>query len=178
MIVNKGLLPDRQMEIAYQRPGDEEAMALRLHPLGLVQRGPVTYLVATAFTYTDVRLYAVHRITGASVQAEPAHRPDGFSLDDYIAQGALQFGDGRTIRLVARVSPWLADILTETPLTEDQQLEPVGEVLRLTATITDSWQLRWWILSQGQGITVLEPEELRKYIIRELKNGLKGYGSE
>ena len=173
--VQEGLLTDRQLEIAYQRPGDEEAMALRLHPLGLVQRGPVTYLVATAFTYTDVRLYAVHRITGASVQAEPAHRPDGFSLDDYIAQGALQFGDGRTIRLKARVSPWLADILTETPLTADQRLEPVGEEFRLTATITDSWQLRWWILSQGAGITVLEPEALRKEIGGELRKCLANY---
>ena len=150
-------------------------MALRLHPLGLVQRGPVTYLVATAFTYTDVRLYAVHRITGANVQAEPAHRPDGFSLDDYIAQGALQFGDGRTIRLKARVSPWLADILTETPLTADQRLERAGEEFRLTATITDSWQLRWWILSQGQGITVLEPEALRKEIGGELRKCLANY---
>ena len=173
--VQEGLLTDRQLEIAYQRPGDEEAMALRLHPLGLVQRGPVTYLVATAFTYTDVRLYAIHRITGASVLTEPAHRPDGFSLDEYIAQGAFQFGDGRTIRLVARVSPWLADILTETPLTADQQLEPVGEELRLTATITDSWQLRWWILSQGQGITVLEPEALRKEIGGELRKCLANY---
>ncbi|NCB85753.1 MAG: WYL domain-containing protein, partial [Bacteroidia bacterium] len=129
-------------------------------------------------TYTDVRLYAVHRITGASVQAEPAHRPDGFSLDEYIAQGALQFGDGRTIRLKARISPWLADILTETPLTADQRLEPIGDELRLTATITDSWQLRWWILSQGAGMTVLEPKDLRKDIITELKNGLRGYGPD
>ena len=173
--VQEGLLTDRQLEIGYQRPGDEEAMTLRLHPLGLVQRGPVTYLVATAFTYTDVRLYAVHRITGASVQPEPAHRPDGFSLDEYIAQGALQFGDGRTIRLVARVSPWLADILTETPLTADQRLERIGEEVRLTATITDSWQLRWWILSQGQGITVLEPEALRKEIGGELRKCLANY---
>ena len=175
--VQEGLLTDRQLEIAYQRPGDEEAMVLRLHPLGLAQRGPVTYLVATAFTYTDVRLYAVHRITGASVQPEPAHRPDGFSLDDYIAQGALQFGDGRTIRLVARVSPWLADILTETPLTADQRLERAGEELRLTATITDSWQLRWWILAQGAGITVLEPDTLRQEIAQTLKRTLKGYRS-
>ena len=173
--VQEGLLTDRQLEIGYQRPGDEEAMTLRLHPLGLVQRGPVTYLVATAFTYTDVRLYAVHRITGASVLAEPAHCPGGFSLDDYIAQGALQFGDGRTIRLVARISPWLADILTETPLTADQQLERAGEEFRLTATITDSWQLRWWILSQGEGITVLEPGKLRKEIMSELNRTLNTY---
>ena len=67
--------------------------------------------------------------------------------------------------------------MTETPLTMDQQLEPVGEELRLTATITDSWQLRWWILAQGAGITVLEPNTLRQEIAQTLKRTLKGYRS-
>ena len=173
--VQEGLLTDRQLEIEYQRSGDEEVQSLRLHPLGLVQRGPVTYLVATAFTYTDVRLYAVHRIGQVKVLAQPSRRPEGFSLDAYIAQGALQFGNGEMIRLVARVSPWLADILTETPLAADQELKRVGEEFHLTATINDSWQLRWWILSQGQGITVLEPKALRKEIAGELQNTLASY---
>lgn len=173
--VQEGLLADRQLEIEYQRPGEEEAQALRLHPLGLVQRGPITYLVATAFTYTDVRIYAVHRIGQARVLEQPSQRPEGFFLDDYIAQGALQFGNGETIRLKARVSPWLVDILTETPLAADQRFERVGQELRLTATITDSWQLRWWVLSQGQGITVLEPQALRKDMAVELKKTLASY---
>ena len=173
--VQEGLLADRQLEIEYQRPGDEVAQVLRLHPLGLVQRGPVTYLVATAFSYTDVRLYAVHRIGRVKVLEQPSQRPEGFSLDDYIAQGALQFGNGETIRLVARVSPWLADILTETPLTAEQRLEPDGQEFRLTATINDSWQLRWWVLSQGQGITVLEPEALKRDIVDELKRTQLNY---
>ena len=47
--VQEALLFDRQLEVSYRRPGENEPLALTLHPLALVQRGPVTYLVATAF---------------------------------------------------------------------------------------------------------------------------------
>ena len=173
--VQEALLFDRQLEVSYRRPGEDEPLALTLHPLALVQRGPVTYLVATAFTYEDVRLYAVHRMTAARFLDTPSHRPEGFSLDDYIAHGGMQFGDGATLRLEAWVAPWLAEILMETPLADDQQLVPEGEDFRLTATVADSWQLRWWILSQGAGLTVLEPDTLRREITQTLKRTLKGY---
>lgn len=42
--------------------GAKAASTYHLHPLALVVRGPVTYLVATASDYPDVRLYALHRI--------------------------------------------------------------------------------------------------------------------
>ena len=173
--VQEALLFDRQLEVSYRRPGEDEPLALTLHPLALVQRGPVTYLVATAFTYTDVRLYAVHRIAEARCLDAPSHRPEGFSLDDYIARGGLQFGDGAMLTLEARVAPWLAEILTETPLAEDQQLVPAGEDFRLTATVADSWQLRWWILSQGSGLTVLKPDILKREINHEIETTLKMY---
>jgi hypothetical protein len=52
---------------------------------------------------------------------------------------------------------------------------PEGEDFRLTATVADSWQLRWWILSQGAGLTVLEPENLRMDIYKNLKETLNNY---
>ncbi|NTV13127.1 MAG: WYL domain-containing protein [Desulfobulbaceae bacterium] len=173
--VQEALLADVQLEVAYQRPGAEEAQGLRLHPLGLVQRGPVTYLVATVFAYTDIRIFAVHRIHQAQKVNEPARRPKGFSLDDYIGQGALEFGNGKSIKLVALVSEGLAAILAETPLSSDQNLKQVGEEFRLTATVNDTWQLHWWILSQGKGITVLKPVGLRREIVDALEESLKKY---
>lgn len=54
--VQTALLHERQLEVRYRFAEVYRGLLLRLHPLGLVQRGPVTYLVATAFAYTDVRL--------------------------------------------------------------------------------------------------------------------------
>ena len=174
-IVQEALLADRELEVAYIRLGDDAHQSLCLHPLGLVQRGPITYLVATAFTYQDVRLYAVHRIQEAKMLEQPSRPLQGFSLDDYIARGGFQFSDGADIELIADVSQRLADILVETPLAADQRLEQEGQSFRVTATIKDSWQLRWWILSQGAAITVLGPAFLREQIIDELQRSLQAY---
>lgn len=110
----------------------------------------MSYLLDTAFACEDVRLYAIHRIRRAEVTDDSVQRPQGFSLDAYIAQGGLHLGSGEPIRLEARVEEWLADILTETLLSADQSLENSGQEIFLSATIHNTWQLHWWILSQGR----------------------------
>ncbi|WP_024539795.1 helix-turn-helix transcriptional regulator [Comamonas badia] len=163
-IVHEGLLRDRQLDVSYLGLDAQTPTTMRLHPLGLVNRGAVSYLVATAWDYEDVRLYALHRIQQASPTEDAVRRPPGFVLDAYIQQGALQFGGEHTIRLKAQVSDGLARILAETPLSGDQTLKDGT----LTATVRDTWQLAWWVLSQGAGIEVLEPRHLREKIAREI----------
>lgn len=173
--VQQALLYDRQVEVSYQPAHKDASKMLLLHPLGLVQRGAVTYLVATAFGYQDVRLYALHRFAQAQTTDKPANRPDNFSLDHYIASGALQFGDGAQIQLQAWVSKGLADYLSETRLAEDQVLEPQADGYLLQATVNDTWQLRWWLLSNGQAIEVLAPEALRLQIYQTLSQACQRY---
>lgn len=162
--VHEGLLRDRQLDVGYLSLGAQTPTLMRLHPLGLVNRGAVSYLVATAWDYDDVRLYALHRIQHADLIQDPVRRPPGFKLDAYIDQGALQFGGEQQIKLRARVSDELEHILAETPLSGDQVLADHT----LTATVRESWQLTWWILSQGAGIEILEPRHLREQIRQKI----------
>lgn len=173
--VQDALLADRQLEVEYRKFDAEESSKLTLHPLGLVQRGPAIYLVATAFDYQDVRLYALHRFQAATKTGNPVKLPESFTLDAHISGGALQFGNGSTLRLEAALSDGLAQILRETPLSEDQQIEVQDGVINLTATVADSWQLRWWILSQGDGIEVTAPGSLREEIALSLKQAAEQY---
>lgn len=175
--VQRALLKNRRLEVTYRGlsdgDGDGEARELTLHPLALIQRGPVTYLAATAFDYDDVRFYAVHRIVTAGVGIDSASRPDGFSLDAYLARGAGHFANeepGRDLTLEARVEPGLSRILAETPLSKDMEIRDDGEYARITATVPDTWQLRWWILSQGVRIEVVAPRSLRSEIAHEISN--------
>lgn len=168
--VQRALLKNRRLKAVYRGVGDDEAKPLTLHPLGVIQRGPVGYLVATAFDYEDVRFYAIHRIRAAEVDIEAARRPDGFSLDEYVARGLGHFAadEGEPeVELEARVEPALAHILAETPLSPDMRIERDGECFRVVATVPNTWQLRWWILSQGMRIEVLRPRALRAEIARE-----------
>ncbi|MGH8502865.1 MAG: helix-turn-helix transcriptional regulator [Gammaproteobacteria bacterium] len=174
--VQEALLANQQLEADYRAMGADEPSAIRLHPLGPVNRGPATYLVATAFAYPDPRLYALHRVSKATKISKPARRPDAFNLDAYIQSGALQFGTGKTLRLEAGVSEGLKRILEETPLSADQKLTRDKQwAARVTATVADSWQLRWWILSQGDAIEVHRPVRLRRKIAASLKAALGCY---
>lgn len=165
--VQKALLEDRELEVTYQRPGHGEGKSQTLNPLGLIQRGPLTYLVATAYKYEDIRYYALHRMHSAELGLEPAFHPVEFDLAEHIAAGHGHFvpydseGD---IKLEARVLPELAEMLEETPLSDDMATSGDPEMPTIKATVPDTWQLRWWILSQGARIEVVKPAKLRNEI--------------
>lgn len=173
--VQEALLEERQLSISYQRPGKPEATEQTLHPQALIQRGPITYLVATAFDYDDLRLYAVHRIKAASVGDLAARTAAGFSLDAYLAEGRAHFANGNEITLRAQVSDEMANLLRETPISIDQALHPEGKTKLLTATVVDSWQLRWWLLSQGGEITVIDPPDLRAAMKEMITSAMNNY---
>jgi len=170
--VQQALLQDRQLDVTYRSADDDGTRPLTLHPLGMIQRGLVAYVVATASDYTDVRFFAVHRMQAAEIRAEPVSRPDGFSLDAYLDAGGGHFVDPDSpgqVRLEARVTDELARILEETPLSQEQTLETNSDRHHVSARVADTWQLRWWILSQGSRIEVLQPDGLRHEIMDEVR---------
>lgn len=173
--VQQALLEKLQLQIRYLPPNSAKPGELTLHPLALILQGERPYLLATAFDYTDLRYYAIHRIAQAEVSAEPARRPAGFSLDAYLSAGGGQFGDSTELRFKAKVSDDLAAVMEETPLADDQRIRRRAGENILTATVHDSWQLSFWIHSQGPAITVLGPASLRKAIIAQLEETLTSY---
>lgn len=169
------LLEDRQVEATYMSALDGQIKQLRLHPLGLIQRGVLLYLAATAFNYQDILLYAVHRFSSTTMTDDDVLKPEGFNLRHFIEGGAMEFAAGKSMRLKAKVHKELAFHLRETPLSGDMVITGEGDWLSLRVTLCDSWQLRWWILSQGASIAIESPVWLRRYIKTELKTTLALY---
>jgi predicted DNA-binding transcriptional regulator YafY len=170
------LLTERQVEIGYRKLRAEDVVPYTLHPLGLLQRGPLMYLVATAFTYSDPRLYAVHRIRSITLREGAATRPAGFDLEAFVQGGGGNFGAGANIDLRLRVNADLAANLEEAPLSADMQVTRGDDGIVVTATLPDTWQLRWWLLSQADRVEVLAPAALREEIAQQLQNALAHYG--
>jgi len=173
--VQEALLAEVQLEVEYKSIDDAASKTLVLHPLAIVQRGPVTYLVASAFEYEDKRLYAMHRIVEARPLDEPAQQVGEFNLDSYLEGGAVQFGSSGPIGLEAQITDELAGYLIETPLSEDMALMKNDEGFALTATVQDTWQLKWWLLSQADQIVVFSPNTLATELKTMLANALEKY---
>jgi predicted DNA-binding transcriptional regulator YafY len=176
--VQLAVLNERQLNVRYKSHARRHTVDLTLHPLGLVHRGPVAYLIATAFDYTDPRPYALHRMH--AVEALPAGRraPKGFRLDRYIGQERMGFGEAGPIALEAILSDDLATYLEETPLSKDQRIERTEAANTLRATVRHTWQLHMWILSQGAGLTVRKPAELRQSIAATLRDAVRNYAND
>lgn len=165
--VYEALLRDRRLDLAYQKRGQTEQVTYVAHPLGIVSRGHVIYLVCTLFDFDDVRLLAMHRIRSAEVEEKAARRPKGFDLDSYIESGAMGFGGSETVSLEAVFHDGAGDHLYETPLTLDQRLKTMeGGTLQLQARVVNTEQLRWWLLGFGDNVEVVKPRALRQELAR------------
>lgn len=174
--VQTALIEEHQVKALYKGRFSNDTTEYILHPLAIVQRGPISYLVATAFSYEDVRLYALHRFVSVEDLGDEVAIPDGFDIDTYISRGALSFGSGEPIKLKLRIKSDLKTTLTESPLSDDMVIETEGESFIVTATVQHTWQLKWWIRSQGPQAEVLEPTDLREEFKESLRETAALYG--
>jgi len=173
--VQEALLNDKQIDLHYQSFNQENIKPQIINPLALIQRGNISYLVATAFEYTDYRLYAVHRMQSAVILERVVKKSKDFDIDDFINKGEMNFGSCKPLRLKASISNDLKKILDETPLSSDQVMTGGSDDFMVAATVEDTWQLFWWLLSQGSDIEVIKPLRLRNKIKKELSHALERY---
>lgn len=167
-VIQESLLSEEQVEIVYRKTPEDAPKEYVLNPLGLVQVGPITYLVATRSGADKPQTFVMHRIVHAIRPYTPLTKPSGFSLDAFVAEGGVQFGSKEVISLKMRVSDVLGRSLGETPLSKDQKLKPENDGFLLTATLPHTWRLSWWILSKSDEVEVIEPDHLRMEIADRL----------
>lgn len=162
--VHEALLRDRRLRARYRRRGESRSKEREINPLALIYTYGPAYLVCTFRNHTEVLHLPLHRFSTARLLDAPAFGPPGFDLEEYLTrERALEYPVGGEMRLDALYDPDVVIHLRETPLSRDQRLRdhPDGRV-RLTATVRDTEQLRWWLLGFGEWVEVLGPEELRR----------------
>lgn len=176
--IQEALLHNRQLDCSYYAAHKDRQRHFTLNPVALVQRGQVTYLLATVDPFEDLRQLALHRFGTVRKTASASTKPEGFSLKAYLASGAMQFGTAATITIEAWVNEGLSRLLAETPLSNDMLLAPKDDGALVTATVNDSWELRWWILSHAGSIQIRKPASLAEEITFRLKHALQLQSAE
>lgn len=170
---SEALLRGRQLEVTYRAIDKPRGTRYVLHPLGLVHRDGVFYLVATVNDYQDIRNFALQRMRDAQVLDEAANQPQGFVLAEHLdGKRAFQWPHGETVRLELKVAGWLATHLGERRLAADQSVTPLRgdpERSRVTATVEATEQLYWWLRSLGTSVEVMKPARLRQRLADEMR---------
>jgi predicted DNA-binding transcriptional regulator YafY len=157
------LMKDLQLRLHYRkRDAAADTVYASVHPLAIVQRGGLIYLVCTFEKHAVVKTLALHRVRQADMLYEPARRPPGFDIDRFIASGEFGFRTGAPIVLRATFKRAIGEHLYETPLSPDQMLEAREDgTLALTATVAATRTLVFWLTGFGPNVVVHEPAELR-----------------
>jgi predicted DNA-binding transcriptional regulator YafY len=172
-----GLFNDRQVKARYQRRYDGQTKTYVISPLGIVFRDGVVYLVCQRNDKAAVVHLALHRFIEVEPLSDPVERPAGFDLGEYVSGGGLDFKLGEAmLNISLRLTNETATHLEETPLSEDQQLAPTSDGrIRLSATVADTLQIRWWLLGLGNQVEVISPQSLRDEIADRLAQAMAQY---
>jgi len=159
----EAILKQKQLFLKYRKRNANQSKNYLLNPLGLVFNQEVIYLVATKYSNTVVQHFALHRIENVDIKKEIAIIPDGFNLNQYVAEGAFHYQiDEETVQLKVAFKSKIASHLIESKFNQNQKLTRMknGNVLLESPTKISS-ALKWWLLGFGDGVEVIEPKSLR-----------------
>jgi predicted DNA-binding transcriptional regulator YafY len=164
-VLQRAVVEGVQARIVYAAPERAESERT-VHPLGLVAKASVWYLVAG--TDAGMRTFRVSRIRSVALTEDPVERPDGFDLEEHWRSVVAELDERRvTFRATARVEaeaiPWLRSAF--------------GTRLSVRETLADGRadvEIRSWSAGTLAGelagfsrwVEVLQPTEVREELAR------------
>lgn len=172
----------RALGLVYGRDDGEAGATERVvHPLGLVLKGGVWYLVADS---DMVRTYRVARVASARVLDTPAIRPDGFDLTaHWAATSAAYERETPTVEVVVRLRPdrfgRLHDALGDAVMTAAERLDVADPDGWLHLRLRIPWprEVPGRLLAAGSGVEVVEPSDMRAAVVAAAERVIARYRS-
>jgi predicted DNA-binding transcriptional regulator YafY len=152
----------QRLRFRYEK-ADGESSEREVDPLGLVARANRWYLIATKGD--EQRTYRVSRIRAAQILPEPCLRPKDFDLAAYWEASTNRFREhlpryDATFLVTGHILPW---VRYRSWRVVDQTR--VGERFRVSLRFDVPDEARQFALGFGAEIEVLDPQELREYVV-------------
>lgn len=142
--VSNALYQEQKLYLHYHNVHGEQKEAT-VWPLGLAQQGNRLYLVCRYEGYDNERILALPRIEKAELLPQRFTYPKDFDLARYDGEGRFAFGEGKKVRISFKIEKAAGWHLTESRLSEDQEIEIQGDWLQVRATVMDSLLLKHWL---------------------------------
>jgi predicted DNA-binding transcriptional regulator YafY len=153
-----------QVRIVYEAP-DRPETERTVHPLGLVAKASVWYLIAA--TDAGMRTFRLSRVRAVTPTKDPVDRPDGFDLETHWRSVVAELDEKRvTFRATARVEaeaiPWLRSALgNRLSVRED-----AGDLIEIEIRSWSARSLAAELAGFGRWVEVLDPAEVREELAR------------
>jgi proteasome accessory factor B len=174
-----GIEDHRAVFITYQSLRATEPVTYDIYPYGLAYHRGSLYLVGRNPQREQVCHWKVDRIEKAEVDDFRFQRPEDFDLQQHLAGSfGIYHGDGdASICVRVRFSPAVARYVEESQWHASQKLTKDRDGSLLAEFhLDETAEIKRWIMSFGQHAVVLEPEQLRREILTELRWLVDAYG--
>tara|TARA_S200000501_G_scaffold366698_1_gene401950 strand:- start:448 stop:1446 length:999 start_codon:yes stop_codon:yes gene_type:complete len=154
-----------QIKALYRKRGAAQSSLRHMHPLGLVMKGSINYLICMMDEdQKNPRYLPTHRFERVETLNEKVREPKDFDLDEFTHTNNLSFEFSKKLYIFKALFDFTAAAhLMETPLNGTQKIvrQPDGRLL-VSARMTDTLQFEQWLKSFGSDVEVLSPKKLRK----------------
>ncbi len=158
-IVYDALLHEKRLLINYKGKVEQE-----VSPLGLILKDRHIYLVCTFWEYERPLQIALSRIDKIAITEKSVKLLPNFNLQIFVEQGHSSLKKShQQLEVVLKFTKPASKHFFETPISSNQEIEEVDEKFnKVSVTVDDTKEFRWWLLGFGAQVEVLAPEELRE----------------
>ena len=163
-----------QIKALYRKRGESKSSLRHIHPLGLVMKGSINYLICMMDEdRKQPRHLPLHRFERVEILYEKSQEPKNFNLDEFTHTNNLSFEYSKKLYTFKALFDFTAAVhLMETPLNSSQKIikQADGRLL-ISARMTDTLQFEQWLRSFGSDVEILEPLKLKnkfKVLAKEL----------
>ncbi len=166
--------------IVYQSQRSTEAVTYEIHPYGLACHRGSLYLVAYSRDHDEVRHFKLDRIDEVAVSQFPFQKPEKFNLAQHLANsfGVFHTNDGAEVNVKVWFLPAVARYIQESTWHPSQRLAKQKDGSLLAEFhLSNTDEIKRWIMSFGLNAEALEPAQLRAEIAHELLLLLNRYKS-
>ena len=177
--LSEAVWESRRVRIQYER-GDRVVERV-LEPLGIVLKGGVWYVIATADG--QIRTYRVSRVSASDVLDDRFDRPADFDLAAYWSEASAAYErDAPRVEVTIRIHPdrleRLASAIGDRAAAEAERLaEPDPEGwLRLRLRLDWPNEVPGRLIGLGSDIEILGPEETRGRVVELARDIVRRYG--
>jgi predicted DNA-binding transcriptional regulator YafY len=154
-----------QMKALYRKRGEKDSDLRHIHPLGIVVKGSITYVISMMDEDNEnVRYLPMHRFESIDIlDGKKIKEPKNFDLDVYLHKNNLGFEYSEDLyTFVAIFDRTMGAHLEETPLNGTQKVKELSDGrLHITARVPDTLQFEQWLMGFGSSVEIIKPKRLR-----------------
>ena len=153
-----------QIKALYRKRGDTQSSLRHIHPLGLVIKGSINYLICMMDEdQENPRYLPLHRFGQVQILDKKVREPRDFNLDEFTHINNLSYEYSKKLyTFKALFDSTAAAHLMETPLNGTQKIKKHSDGrLLVSARMTDTLQFEQWLKSFGSDVEVISPVKLR-----------------